>query len=141
MRLENPRHGSRPVLLNRVSTAFSRRCLRRLSCRAALAGRVPLPHLWSRSGLGLGNQIVDLRVRRVRQTDFSNSGYNHAREQAAAERVVLRRLSDGHAPRRLLGHGIVETAETGIVQDGLAAVCQAALVMVDHNDDQRTDRE
>ncbi len=54
-------------------------------------------------------------------------GQSQQAEQAAAERVVLRRLPDGRAPRRPLGHGIAETAETGIVQDGLAPVCQAAL--------------
>ena len=76
--------------------------------------------------MGAANQTVDMGMRRVRSSDLGDRRDDQAPLQAAADRLVLGRLSDGHPLQRHLGPAIATPARLGIVPKCLAALWQAA---------------
>src|ERR1700692_1626209 len=76
--------------------------------------------------MGTANQTVDMGMRRLRSSDLGDRRDDHAPLQAAADHLVLGRLSDGHPLQRHLGPAIATPARLGIVPERLAALWQAA---------------
>ena len=103
-------------LFDRVPATLRRRGgMRAVSDRDALAGRVCLPGLQLRQGLAAGDQGLDIRVRRLWSPDFGHCRNHHASLQAAADRLVLGRLSDGHPLQRDLGAATAASARFGLL--------------------------
>ena len=94
--------------------------------RCALARRLPLPGLRPSQRLGTGDQGVHLGVRRLRQADVGHRRDGDARIEAAAHRLVLGGVSDGHPFQRHRRPAIAKATGARLVQVGLAAVRQAA---------------
>src|SRR5512132_3872722 len=65
-------------------------------------------------------------MRRLRQADLGHCGHGDARLEAAADRLVLGGVSDGHALQRDRRPATAEATGARLVQVGLAAVRQAA---------------
>jgi len=84
--------------------AFQQRFPDEAACAAYLAGalaaRFCLSPLRSPQGLAVADQGRDLRMRRLPQADLGDRRDYPARLQAAADPVVLGRLSNGYAFQR-----------------------------------------
>src|SRR3954452_16507807 len=103
-----------------------RRGLRPLAAREALAGRVPLPGLRPRQGLGAGPRAADPAVRGVRTAGLGHRRHGAARQPPRPAHLVPGRLADGHPRQRHLGPAAVEAARARLLQVGLALGPQAA---------------
>ena len=100
--------------------------LRRLSGVGALARRLRLSGLRPHQGLAARDQGLHLRMRALSPPDLGDGGHGDARLEGAAYGVVLGRLSDGDTFQRHLGAATAYAARARLLQDGLAAVRQAA---------------
>ena len=65
-------------------------------------------------------------MRRLRQADLGHGRHDHAPLQAAADHLVLGGLSDGDPFQRHLGAATATPTRSRLLQDGVAAVRQAA---------------
>src|SRR3954447_2818601 len=88
--------------------------VRPLAAREAVAGRVPLPGLRSRRGLGAGPGAADPAVRGVRTAGLGHRRHRAARQPPAAARLA-RLLAD------LFGLSISEGALAGMLADSAPA--------------------
>ena len=66
-------------------------------------------------------------MRRLWSPDLGDRRNHHASLQAAADRLVLGRLSDGDPLQRHLGFATAAPARFRLLQDGVADLRQAAL--------------
>jgi hypothetical protein len=108
------------------STYDERSGLHQAPVRSALAGGLCLPRPPPRQGPGTANQVVDLGMCRLRQTDLGDRRNPYAPLQAAADPVVLGGLSDGHPFQRHLGAATATPTRPRLLQDRPVAVRQAA---------------
>ena len=67
-------------------------------------------------------------MRRLRSADLGDRRHDHARQQAAADGVVLGRVSDGDALQRDFGAAIAEPARSRLVPNRLGAKLRRAMV-------------
>jgi hypothetical protein len=121
------RHGRVSSIAHRVPAPLPGRAgVRGVFGAGAQAGRVPLPVVRAPKGLGAFDQGVHLGVRRLRPPNLGDRRHDDARIEAAAHRLVLGGVSDGHPFQRHRRPATAGAAGVGIVQVGLAAVRQAA---------------
>src|SRR3982751_496339 len=97
-----------------------------LAAREALAGRVPLPGLRPRQGLGAGPGAADAPVRGLRAAGLGHRRHRAPRQPPAAAHLVPGRVADGDPRERHLGPAAMEAARAGQLQVGLAPGPQAA---------------
>src|SRR5215208_6830050 len=97
-----------------------------MAVREALAGRFPLPRLRPRQGLGAGPRPAAGRVRAVSSPDLGDRGHGAAPESPAAQALVSGGMAGGDPQEWPLGPAAMAAARARQLQDGLAALAQAA---------------
>lgn len=121
------RHGSVPLVADRVSTAVRfGGGVRPLSGRPALARRVRVPVLPEPPQLGPQDEAGQLRVRQLRAPDLGDRGHYPPCQQAAADRVVSGGLLHGDPQQWPVGAPVAVAARPRLVPHGLDARRQAA---------------
>src|SRR5215212_1076513 len=100
--------------------------MRPISVRSALAGGFRLPRLRHGQSLATSNEGMDLGMCPLRQADLGDRRHDQAPLEAAADPVVLGRLSDGHPFQRYLGTATTTPAWPRLLQISLAVVGQTA---------------
>ena len=105
--------------------------MRKISLRAPLAGRVCLPRMRRRPRLGSEDQTIHLSMCRLRSADLGDRRHHHACQQAAADRLVLGGLSDGHTLQRHFGSATAEPAGLGSYRTAWMLCAKLRRSMVD----------